>query len=210
MDYKIDEFLESAFYDALTDAQKESAAFTLDTFISYMSDYEGVEQASGWNSRNVQVVCLEWIPKKVTAEIGFFENYGEILISFFKFLDTDGTIKNAKALQKTVADINSKIPVVASDPRNWGMAKSMMMKATQSGYDISSKEDLNHFMLDYNQQAMDRLSQSKPKPLIDNPYKKMGRNDKISVKYADGTLKENIKFKVVEQDLIDGKCDMIK
>lgn len=203
----IGEFLESEFYEALTEEQKESAEFTIDCFVNYMSDYE-TEKMSDWNSRNVASVCLEWIPKKVTADIEFFEHYGDVLMQYFKFLDKEKYIKNAKTIQKTIAEIKDDIPSVARDPRNWGMAKSMMMGARQSGYDINNQDDINHYMLNHNQNALSEVL--KRKPVKENPYKKIGRNDKISVKYSDGTVKENVKFKTVEQDLLDEKCELIK
>jgi preprotein translocase subunit SecA len=39
--------------------------------------------------------------------------------------------------------------------------------------------------------------------------KTFGRNDKVSVQYTDGTKKNDVKFKSVEQDLADGKCVLI-
>ena len=36
-----------------------------------------------------------------------------------------------------------------------------------------------------------------------------GRNDRVTVKYEDGTVKENIKFKLVEEDYKQGKCGLI-
>src|SRR5690606_4961884 len=33
-----------------------------------------------------------------------------------------------------------------------------------------------------------------------------GRNDKVSVKYVDGTTKSDVKYKSIEQDLAEGKC----
>ncbi|EIM77738.1 preprotein translocase subunit SecA [Nitritalea halalkaliphila LW7] len=33
-----------------------------------------------------------------------------------------------------------------------------------------------------------------------------GRNDRVTVKYADGKVKKDVKYKTVEQDLQDGKC----
>jgi hypothetical protein len=202
-----DEFVESAFYDALSEAQKESAGFTVNSFINYMSDYV-CESPKDWNKSHVQSVCLEWIPKKVTAEIEFFEHFGDVLIQFFNFLDEKQYIKNAKTLQKAVEEIKNRIPIVASNPNNWGMAKSMMMGARQSGYDINNEGDINNYMMNYREQALSRVLENKP--VKENLYKKIGRNDKISVKYSDGTLKENVKFKVVEQDLLNDKCELIK
>ena len=39
--------------------------------------------------------------------------------------------------------------------------------------------------------------------------KEYGRNDRISVQYNDGTIKKDVKFKLVEQDLASNKCVVI-
>ncbi|MDN3687621.1 preprotein translocase subunit SecA [Cyclobacterium jeungdonense] len=40
--------------------------------------------------------------------------------------------------------------------------------------------------------------------------KSYGRNDKVSVKYVDGKVKKDVKYKSVEQDLSDAKCVIIE
>lgn len=37
-----------------------------------------------------------------------------------------------------------------------------------------------------------------------------GRNERVSVQYADGTVKEDVKFKTVEEDIRDNKCVLIE
>lgn len=48
------------------------------------------------------------------------------------------------------------------------------------------------------------------KPL---PFKKsvpkIGRNEKVTVRYNDGSIKKNIKFKIVQRDLENGNCELI-
>src|SRR5690606_12737647 len=40
--------------------------------------------------------------------------------------------------------------------------------------------------------------------------KKMaGRNDRVSVKYLDGSIKKDVKFKTVEEDVLNNKCVII-
>jgi len=39
---------------------------------------------------------------------------------------------------------------------------------------------------------------------------KIGRNEKITVKYLDGRIEENIKFKKVKDDLLNGLCELIE
>jgi hypothetical protein len=201
----IGKFLESEFHDALTDEQKESAGFTISTFMDYTANYEGA-YPEDWKPQDVTNACLNWIPKKVTAEIEFFNHYGDVVIAFLKFLDKKQYIQNAKTLQKAIAEIKHKIPVIASNPKNWGMAKSMMMGAKQSGYDINNKQDLDKYMNEYTHQTLSNIAMRQPK---ENPYKHIGRNDKVSVKYIDGKTEENVKFKKIEQDLIDKKCELI-
>lgn len=38
---------------------------------------------------------------------------------------------------------------------------------------------------------------------------KIGRNEKIDVRYTDGTVKKSIKYKFVKQDIEEGKCEII-
>lgn len=37
-----------------------------------------------------------------------------------------------------------------------------------------------------------------------------GRNDRVSVQYIDGSLKQDVKFKLVEQDVLDNKCILVE
>lgn len=56
------------------------------------------------------------------------------------------------------------------------------------------------------------LSSSKPLPTFHqaSPFDKIGRNDKVTVKYKDGTIQADVKFKKVEDDLKSGKCELVK
>jgi len=38
---------------------------------------------------------------------------------------------------------------------------------------------------------------------------KIGRNEKVTVKYVDGEIKEAIKFKKVKDDLLNGFCELV-
>ena len=38
---------------------------------------------------------------------------------------------------------------------------------------------------------------------------KIGRNEKVDVKYTDGTVKKGIKYKKVQRDVETGKCEII-
>ncbi len=40
--------------------------------------------------------------------------------------------------------------------------------------------------------------------------KLIGRNDKVSVQYMDGTVKKDVKFKTVEEDIKNKKCILLE
>lgn len=46
------------------------------------------------------------------------------------------------------------------------------------------------------------------KPIVSGE-KKIGRNEKVTVKYLDGTIQHNIKYKKVERDIKEGNCEII-
>lgn len=56
--------------------------------------------------------------------------------------------------------------------------------------------------------AVDNQQTAPSKPRFEPPYK-IGRNDQVSVKYTDGTVKTDIKYKKVLPDLEAGKCELI-
>ena len=191
--------------------QQEDAPFVADTFLQYMFNYEYV-QPHEWTPSNVKNVCLDIVPRKITAEIETFENYGEVLIQFLQFLGDNGHISNSAELIRTVNKIKKKIPIEAKNPNNWGMAKSLMMSAKGQGFDLTDEDDMNEFMF---QQQLDALNEvdtdyrSNVIPMPINPFKGIGRNQKISIRYKDGRIVENVKFKKVEQDLRKGDCEII-
>jgi hypothetical protein len=41
-----------------------------------------------------------------------------------------------------------------------------------------------------------------------DPYRHLGRNDRVTVSYPDGTRKEGVKFKYVAKDLREGRCEL--
>jgi len=199
----------STFHEALTEAQKKDADFTISCFLDYTYRYFQIAPKE-WDTNYISEICLDIIPRKVSSDGDFFENFGDILTSFLQFFQEYKGIATEE-LWKYVQEIKEEIPKRASDPRNWGMAKSFMMQAEEEGYDPSDQDSLNEFMHSYNsrllsQPTADDLFQL-PSP-VRNPYKDIGRNQKVSVKYIDGRIVEDIKFKKVKKDLENGECEL--
>jgi hypothetical protein len=210
----IEAFQESQYFTALNEYQREKAGFVASTFMSYMYNYEDVLPMD-WDVFSTEAVLLGVVPRKVTAEIEFFENYGDILIAFLRFLGEKEYITDSEALQDAVRSVKDEIPKIAGDSSNWGIAKALFMTAKEEGYDLKDQEQINTFINLYNQRIQfgnfeNLQGGTGNMSTQENPSKGIGRNDKITVRYGDGTVKENVKFKLVEEDLSAGKCVIVK
>ena len=71
-----------------------------------------------------------------------------------------------------------------------------------------SKEESKSLLQGGNPEGRNRPPVEKPMPRksIDLP----GRNDRVTVQYEDGTVKKEVKFKTVEQDVVSNKCVIIE
>jgi preprotein translocase subunit SecA len=63
-----------------------------------------------------------------------------------------------------------------------------------------------------NRAAIAASNAGRPAPQVVAPRKSdkvYGRNDKVTVQYSNGTTKSDVKYKSVEQDVLDGNCVVI-
>jgi len=63
-----------------------------------------------------------------------------------------------------------------------------------------------------NRAAVAASNAGRPAPQVVAPRKSdknYGRNDKVTVQYTNGITKDDIKYKTVEQDVLEGKCVII-
>lgn len=198
-------FAESYLVKELSQADQEDANFVADTFVNYAWRYVA-EIPDHWNADTVRTVCLNYIVGKVSAPAEELENYGRILALFFRYLYEEGHIPDSTELQKTALEIAAEIPKRAADPQNWHMAKSMMMGGVEQGLDLSDSNAIDAYLRMQQQQALGRL-QEVQEPIRNT--KKIGRNDKVSVKYNDGKVVKNVKYKKVMRDVENGKCSVL-
>jgi len=161
-------------------------------------------------------VCLELFPRKVTAKIEPFRETGAILTQFFGFLEEHQFLKTAGKLQREMRSIAPEMVRLAKDPRNWGMAKSLCMEALKEGVDLSNAQAMNDFITNFNTSRLPPFNlpgighTNRPvkRPVAENPFKNMSRNQVIKVKYPDGCIREG-KFKRLEEELRAGKCEWL-
>ncbi len=207
----IKEFQKTELFNVQNKAQQENSKFIITVFMDLMYNYGGVMPGQ-WTPSDVEEICLHVVPRKIVADEETFEMYGDVLIQFFKFLEVQRYIDNAKSIINKIQKIKGKIFENSKNPDNYGMGKSLIhgkaggLPLDSSGaVDIDAlKEHLDTLSID------DKVHEVKLRPIRPNPFKDIGRNEKITVKYADGRIIENIKFKKVEMDLKSGECELIK
>lgn len=206
------QFERSSFYKELEEIEQGNVGFTVETFTDYMYNYEGQEPGE-WTVNSMEEVCLEVVPRKVSGEEDLFLSYGKVLGQFFEFLAKEEILKTRPLITR-LKEISDQIFEYSQNPSNWGMAKSLMMGAQASGVDVGDQGELNEYMLRENLRKLTQVSRDSeikefPQRRI-NPYRKIGRNEKISVRYNDGKEVRNVKFKKVAKDLQNGICELIE
>jgi hypothetical protein len=164
------EFSESEYYGRLTDEQKMESEFVVMSFVEYMYTYHDLKPLE-WDEKGVEDCCLYTLPRKISAGESYFKAVAPVLSAFFDFLGEKGLLSNAADLARRVREIDGEIVENASNPRNWGMAKSLVMAAIDAGVDITSEKEMNNFIRMYNLQMFGELGS------IVSMGSKVGRND---------------------------------
>ena len=159
----LEAFMESPAFDTLSEEQKDETGFIVSSFTNAMDTYVG-EMPNEWSTGGVREVCLDVMPRKMTAETETFEAVGPILSTFFEFLHGEGLLNNGRELAQTARAIEKDIVGKAEDPRSWGMAKSFAMQAQRAGVDLSDKRQMNAFALEYNSRLASAMPPSAAPP----------------------------------------------
>ncbi|MEM7657947.1 MAG: hypothetical protein AAF399_17610 [Bacteroidota bacterium] len=208
-------FMRSPWFREMEEKEKENAPFIIEVFADYMYSYFE-EEPHQWTVRSMESVCLEVIPRKVSDEEEWFACFGKVLGVFLQFLGS-AKLLNTQKLVPRLEKISPDILRNSQDPANWGIAKSFMMGAMSKRVDVGNEAELNEFMLQTNQERLSEILDDLPDELLPpaniatpNPYRHIGRNDKVSVRYQDGREVVQVKFKKVSGDLRDGKCELIE
>ena len=61
-----------------------------------------------------------------------------------------------------LAEIEPKFNTIMNDPSNFGMAKSFMMMGQQAGFDMTDQNQMNEFLLAYNENKIKAQSNIPP------------------------------------------------
>ncbi|MCK4398142.1 MAG: SEC-C domain-containing protein [Methanophagales archaeon] len=167
-------FSESKYFEELTEEEKQESEFVVLSFTEYMYSYEGLSPEE-WDEEELEECCLDVLPRKISADESYFRSIAPVLSAFFSFVEEKRLLRNASNLARGVKEIDKQIVKNASDPKNWGSAKSFVMAAKEAGVDTTNEVELKKFMVLHNLQQLAKLKiDDKPRS---KSKVKIGRND---------------------------------
>lgn len=165
------QFEKSTRYSLLSSEQKLESDFIIESFVSYMFNYES-QSPDEWTITSMKSCCLEILPRKVSAGEDYYTNIAKVLEQFFLFLADSKLIENGNGLAENVIKIETDIIKAFENPANWGMAKSIMMPALEMGIDPCDEEEIGRYLNNYNNEQLNIYETHAVEPF------KPGRNDK--------------------------------
>jgi hypothetical protein len=118
------------------------------TVMDLAASHLGVTIASV-GAPELREILFELLPRKVSVAASAA---GEIVAecrAFFAFLKRELSLPEADACLRVLGDGAStakKLQAALSDPRNFGMAKSIVMAGADAGFDMASKEGVESWM----------------------------------------------------------------
>lgn len=140
-----EEFEGDKRYKSLTDSQKEESGFIIDVFADLMYGYF-LQEPAEWDAAALEECCLDLLPRKVSAELIFYQSVEPVLTGFFEFLQEKGHITKAPALISRLKKVSGTMIKLADDPKNWGPAKSLAMGAIQAGINMEDPGAIDRYV----------------------------------------------------------------
>lgn len=124
----------------------------------YAMDYDGVSPPE-MSAGDFERVVFGLFPRKVSTQPESAPVIVAELRALWTFLQRAHELKNAAAiLGKLGPGAEARLHRELADPSNYGMAKSFFMTGQKMGFDMTTQEGLQAFMLYYNSQLLNRAS----------------------------------------------------
>ncbi|MEM8901327.1 MAG: hypothetical protein AAGC85_24670, partial [Bacteroidota bacterium] len=205
----LEEFNNSDYAPNLEEEDKEEYDFAVLAFMRLLWKFHH-QSPNIWSTEEVRNYCIDTAPHQLMIADETFENYGDIVINFLRFLDERKYILNAEELIETIEEIKTQIPIEAAKPGNWGPLKRDFFDILNSDENIMDRIS-DQLLEDGDRLDIPGFGGNYPTlPIRKDPLKNIGRNQRITVKYPDGKVVENVKFKKVEDDVRNGACEIIE
>ena len=159
----LEAFGTSAEYKVFLEAVDERGYVAI--FLDYAFSYIGVPVPE-MSEHDFNEILFGLFPRKVSTEPESATAIVAELRAFFTFLHREYGLANAKRFVTLLSsDAERRLRDALSDPSNYGMAKSIFMHGAQSGFDMTTQEGMEEFMLEYNK----RLLSPRLRAPLDNP-----------------------------------------
>lgn len=153
-------FAQSPEAQALTE-QKFQIGNHADAMIDFGLNYLSLTPP-GMSADDLAEVVFELFPRKLSIPPETGPEIIRELRAFWQFLQREFQLKNAEAcLDLLNEDAEKELEKELSNPANYGIAKSFVMQALAEDVDITSDEDVQRFVEEYNA----RLAKSSNDPL---------------------------------------------
>ena len=116
---------------------------------------------------DLREILFDLFPQKVSAEADEAPNIIREFQLFWQFLQREFHLENAAACLKVLDNkAVSQLKEEMSDPANFGIAKSFVMKGMERGFDMTSEEDIDRWMATYNAELAAGIGPRIPLPGI--------------------------------------------
>lgn len=177
------EFVETQTFNKLTRTQQEHGLFMISVFYDYCYGY-CLQGPSQIDEMTIHEVCLDVMPRKVSAEKESFEAFAPTIVAFLSWCEQEGYLSNTSSTQNCIAGIGPEMVEQSQDNRNWGLAKSLFFGGSSQGFDMSDEDEIQQFMTHYNQSSLEDDQHSflnYPSVTVipfERQGEKIGRNDK--------------------------------
>ncbi|MBW3546002.1 MAG: preprotein translocase subunit SecA, partial [Bacteroidetes bacterium] len=100
--------------------------------------------------------------------------------------------------------IKANLPV-----RDPGMVQEAQMQRMRQQQKLQEQKEESAALVSGGQGMPQRHAEAAQKVAPVKSAKMAGRNDRVSVQYSDGTIKKNVKYKLVEEDVKASRCVLI-
>jgi hypothetical protein len=120
---------------------------------------------------DLREVLFDLFPRKVSADADEAPNVIRELQAFWTFLQRDFQLENAAACLRILDDKAARrLREEMSDPANFGIAKSFVMMGKARGFDMTTEEGINEWMMIYNAEIAAGIGQRVNVPDFPFPF----------------------------------------
>jgi hypothetical protein len=147
-------FVESPEGVALQEQGLEPGGY-LEMFLDYALRYVGADPAE-MNPSDVRE-ALDLVAQKVMGKPEDLDRVIPELEAFCDFASRAFGLARAATWKREIQDQAGNFHRAVRDPGHWGMAKSMMMEGLARGYDLSTEEGINRWMLTLQTEQLARI-----------------------------------------------------